>query len=93
MTLEVATSQAPLDPAVWIDPAVLAKAGISDDEAARFKAPAPYVGASPVAQPAYDPAKPHMAYPKDVYLKMLALPDAVLTEVASYSRPPTAQPA
>ena len=44
MTLEVATSQAALDPARWIDPTTLAKAGISAEEAARFKAPAPFTG-------------------------------------------------
>jgi len=93
MTLEVATSQTPVDPEVWIDPAVLAKAGISDAEAARFKAPPPYAGPSPVPQPAYDPAKPHMAYPKDVYLRMLATPDADLTRAASYATPPTVKTA
>ncbi len=93
MTLEVATSQAAMDPAKWIDPAVLAKAGISADEAERFKAPAGYAGPSPVAQPAYDPEKPHMAYPKEAYLKMLAVPDEVLTQTASYTAPPVGEPA
>ena len=88
MTLEVATSQAPVDPKIWIDPTTLAKAGISADEAERFKAPAPYRGPSPVAQPQYDPTKPHMAYPEATYLRMLATPDAVLTQAASYSQPP-----
>jgi catechol 2,3-dioxygenase-like lactoylglutathione lyase family enzyme len=88
MTLEVATSQAALDPAVWIDPAALAKAGISAEEAERFKAPAPYVGPSPVPQPQYDPAKPHMVYPQKVYEGLLATPDEVLTKAASYTAPP-----
>ncbi|MDO8296257.1 MAG: VOC family protein [Caulobacter sp.] len=88
MTLEVATPTGGLDPALWIDPAVLAKAGISDAEAARFKAPAAYEGPSPVPQPAYDEAKPHMAYPKEAYLKMLAIPDEALTAGASYAEPP-----
>jgi len=93
MTLEVATSSGPLDPERWIDPTVLAKAGITDEEAARFRAPAAYTGPSPVPQPAYDPDKPHMAYPKDVYLKMLAVPDEVLTASASYAEPPVKAPA
>ncbi|HEX5377630.1 MAG TPA: VOC family protein [Phenylobacterium sp.] len=93
MTLEVATSQEALDPAKWIDPAVLAKAGISAEEAKRFKAPAAYSGPSPVPQPAYDPAKPHMAYPKETYLKMLATPDEVITAGASYTAPPVEEPA
>ncbi|MFA7262851.1 MAG: VOC family protein [Caulobacter sp.] len=88
MTLEVATPTGGLDPALWIDPAVLAKAGISDAEAARFKAPAAYEGPSPVPQPAYDETKPHMAYPKEAYLKMLAIPDEALTAGASYAEPP-----
>jgi catechol 2,3-dioxygenase-like lactoylglutathione lyase family enzyme len=88
MTLEVATSQVAIDPTRWIDPGVLAKAGISDDEAARFKSPAPYAGPSPAPQPAYDPDKPHMAYPKEVYLRMLGAPDEMITASASYSEPP-----
>ena len=90
MTLEVATSQIAIDPDAWIDPTTLAKAGISADEAARFRAPAAYAGPSPVAQPGYDASKPHMAYPKEAYLKMLAIPDDVLTKTASYTEPPAA---
>ena len=41
MTLEVATSTCAIDPQRWIDPSSLAKAGISPDEAVRFRAPAP----------------------------------------------------
>jgi len=93
MTLEVATSHEPVDPAKWIDPAVLAKAGISAEEAARFKAPAAYTGPSPVPQPAYDPAKPHMAYPPETYQQMLKVPDEVLTKSASYTAPPVGEPA
>jgi len=88
MTLEVATSAVAIDAARWIDPAVLAKAGISAEEAARFKAPAPYEGPSPVPQPAYDPAKPHMAYPEKVYRKILATPDEVVTSTSSHATPP-----
>lgn len=92
MTLEVAASDVAVDPKLWIDPAVLQKAGISDAEAARYKAPAPYEGPSPVPQPAYDPDKPHMAYPKEAYLRMLATPDEVITRNASYTAPPVGQP-
>ena len=91
MTLEVATSDVAVDPAKWIDPTVLKKAGISAEEAARFKAPAPYTGPSPVPQPPYDPEKPHMAYPKEVYLQMLQVPDEVITQSASYTAPPVAE--
>jgi catechol 2,3-dioxygenase-like lactoylglutathione lyase family enzyme len=88
MTLEVATSHEPIDPARWIDPAVLAKAGIDAEEAARFKAPAPYNGPSPVPQPAYDPAKPHLAYPDKMYQAMIGAPDEVIFKNASYAEPP-----
>lgn len=88
MTLEVATSHEPIDPKSWIDPAVLAKAGISDAEAARFRSPAPYEGPSPVPQPDYDPTKPHMAYPKELYLQMLKAPDEAIAAAASYRDPP-----
>lgn len=93
MTLEVATSQEAIDPEAWIDPAVLAKAGIDAGEAARFRAPAAYSGPSPVPQPAYAEDKPHMAYPKEAYLRMIAVPDEVITASASYVDPPVKQPA
>lgn len=88
MTLEVATSHEAIDPVRWIDPTTLAKAGISAEEAARFKAPAAYAGPSPVAQPPYSPDKPHMAYPEAQYRGMLAVPDEVITASASYTEPP-----
>lgn len=88
MTLEVATSHEAIDPARWIDPAVLEKAGISAEEARRFKTPAAYDGPSPVPQPPYDPSKPHMAYPPEMYQQMLKLPDAVITKSGSYTAPP-----
>ncbi|MBS0411969.1 MAG: VOC family protein, partial [Proteobacteria bacterium] len=93
MTLEVATSHEPVDPKVWIDPAVLARAGISDAEAALYKAPPAYMGPSPVPQPPYDPAKPHMAYPMAVYERLLAMSDEDFTRAASYAEPPVRQPA
>ena len=88
LTLEVACSSEPIDPALWTDPAVLAKAGISAAEAAVFAAPAGYEGPSPVAQPAFDDTKPHMAYPRDAYLKMLTIPDEVIAAHSSHSAPP-----
>jgi hypothetical protein len=90
MTLEIATSREAVDPKRWIDPKVLAKAGISEEEAARFKAPAPYDGPSPVPQPALDETKPHLAYPREVYLRILATPDEIVTKTGSYAEPPVA---
>jgi len=88
MTLEIATSQAAIDPRQWIDPAVLAKAGISSEEAARFMAPAAYEGTSPVPQPPYDPRQPHMAFPEKMYRRILETPDDVVTRTSSYAEPP-----
>jgi len=88
MALEVATSAKAIDASRWIDPAVLEKVGITAEEATAFKAPAPFVGQSPVAQPAYDPSKPHMPYPEQVYQKMLQVPDEVLAARASFAEPP-----
>jgi catechol 2,3-dioxygenase-like lactoylglutathione lyase family enzyme len=93
MTLEVATSHEPIDPAAWIDPAVLERAGISDAEAALFKAPPAHSGPGPVAQPPYDPDQPHMAYPRAIYERLLAMSDEEFTHAASYAEPPVKQPA
>lgn len=88
MTLEVACSVEAIDPARWVDPAVLAKAGIDAQEAERFAAPQPYAGPSPVAQPPYDADKPHMAYAEEQYRAMLAVPDEVITATGSHAQPP-----
>lgn len=93
LTLEVATSRAAVDPQSWIDPTTCAKAGISADELKRFTAPAPYTGPSPVPQPPYDPAMPHQAYEPERYRQMLALPDEVISKMASYAEPPVKKPA
>jgi catechol 2,3-dioxygenase-like lactoylglutathione lyase family enzyme len=89
MTLEVATSAVEMDQALWIDPKVLERVGISADEAERFKSPDPYNGAGgTVPQPPIDPMKPHQAYPEQMYKAMMALPDDVLGKMISYTQPP-----
>ena len=89
MTLEVATSvRGAIEPERWIDPDVLARAGISTEEAARFKSPPPYVGPSPAPQPPFDETKPHMAYPPEQYKRMLATPDDVIAQLGSHAEPP-----
>lgn len=90
LTLEVAVGGT-IDARAWVDPTVCAKAGISEAEANAFMHPDPYAGeGGAVAQPAYDPAMPHMAYPRDIYLQMLNTPDAAIAAAASYARPPVA---
>lgn len=91
MTLEVATRQGEgeLDQNAWIDPTVLEKAGISAEEAERFKNPARYDGPAGVPQPEYDPAKPHQAYPEEMYKAMLAAPDEVILQASQqFNEPP-----
>ncbi len=88
LTLEIATSAVAIDPRAWTDPATVALAGISPEECARFAAPAPYNGPTPVAQPPYDASKPHQSFPDKIYRAMLAAPDEVVAAGGSYAEPP-----
>lgn len=88
LCLEISTSKVAIDQEIWIDPEVVALAGISPEELAQYKNPGPYTGASPVPQPAFDPEKPHMIYPKDVYEKMLSMDDADFSAANDYAEPP-----
>lgn len=89
LALEVAWSDAAVEPARWVDPAVLAKVGITADEAERFINPDDYAGdGGSVAQPPYDPAKPHQAMPEAVYKQIIAAPDEAIWAMASYAEPP-----
>ncbi len=84
LTLEVAWSPAAIDGDEWIDPDVCAAAGISADDVARFRAPAPFLpGDEAVAQPAVDTGMPLMAYPPEEMALMVSLPDDVVAKVAS----------
>jgi catechol 2,3-dioxygenase-like lactoylglutathione lyase family enzyme len=84
LALEVATGGG-IDERAWIDPEVQALAGIGDDDLARYVRPADFERpAEPVPQPAFDPTKPHLAYPEPVYRAMLGAPDrAMWTAVTS----------
>jgi catechol 2,3-dioxygenase-like lactoylglutathione lyase family enzyme len=89
LALEVAWSDAAIAPQRWIDPAVLEKIGVSAEEAARYAAPDPYSGeGGTVAQPPYDPARPHLAMPEQVYRGIIGAPDEVIWQMASYDKPP-----
>lgn len=93
LTLELSTNDGcehPLDlEGTWIDPEVVRLAGISDSELARFMNPASYADqGGAVPQPAYDPTKPHMVYPEQVYRRMLSTPDEVMTRERSVTSPP-----
>jgi catechol 2,3-dioxygenase-like lactoylglutathione lyase family enzyme len=89
LTLEVACSDAAIDPRAWIDPAVAEKAGITPEELERFKAPDPYAGEQgKVAQPPYDASKPHQAYPEAVYQAMIAASDDAIAKATASNKPP-----
>lgn len=93
LALEIATSgnvEHPLGAETWIDPEVQKLAHISDEELQRFVKPAPFKGDGGThQQPAYDPTKPHQAYPEEVYKMMLEMPDDALTKAASEPTPPS----
>ena len=92
LSLEISTSgnaEAPLDPSRWIDPEVVALAGISPAELEAFKAPSTHgLTDGSVPQPAFDPTKPHQVYPPGIYEKLLAMPDDALSRLLSETRPP-----
>ena len=89
LVLEVATSDAAVDPRAWIDPEVVALAGITEDELARFVRPAAYAGeGGSVAQPPVDMDRPQLAYSKLVLEQIMSVPDDELTNSRSYSEPP-----
>jgi catechol 2,3-dioxygenase-like lactoylglutathione lyase family enzyme len=77
LCLELSWSPEPIDAAAWIDPEVVALAGISAEELARYKRPADFRdqhGAVP--QPGPDARGPHMTgYPPGMYERILAVPD------------------
>jgi len=90
LTLEVSTSEgSAIDPEAWIDPEVVALAGISAEELKRFKSPAAFArAAQPIAQPAFDPARPHMAFPAPVYQKIFGATDDEIFTRMSETEPP-----
>lgn len=89
LALEVAWSETVVDPDRWIDPAVMARAGISAEEVARFRTPDDYAGeGGAVPQPPYDPAKPHVAMPEDLYRQIIAASDDMIWAVSSFDAPP-----
>lgn len=88
LTLEVSTQVAPLDPARWVDPNMLTECGISGAEAEAMLNPPPCNPDGPVAQPAYDPAVPNLAYPPEALKAILAAPDAAITAQGTYDEPP-----
>ncbi|MCP3935781.1 MAG: VOC family protein [Actinomycetia bacterium] len=90
LTLEVATSEAPVDARAWIDPEVVELAGISPDELAAFTSPARYAGeGGTIPQPPVDPSKPHSrGMSPERYQRSLTTPDDVISQPTRFSKPP-----
>jgi catechol 2,3-dioxygenase-like lactoylglutathione lyase family enzyme len=87
LALEV-THGRDIDERAWIDPEVQALAGISNEEIAQYVSPPTFIRpAEPIAQPAYDPSKPHLVYPEPAYQMMLTIPDDAMWNAVT-SEPP-----
>lgn len=90
LTLEVATSAAPIDGNQWIDPEVVELANITADELERFRNPVRFeTQDTPVPQPAFDTDRPWpRGIPQEIYEAIIAMPDDVLTATMSENTPP-----
>ena len=81
LALELSYSLESIDQEAWIDPEVVALAGISADELQRYKQPPGYQdqgGEVPQPEIAAAPG-PHMSnYPEGVYERVMQIPDAVM---------------
>lgn len=94
LTLEISTSDqanAPLDlDGTWIDGEVVALAGISQEELARYRKPAQYDSPeTPVPNPPVDGSKPQFTLPQEMLKAMFETSDQILTEAASDTTPPS----
>src|SRR5262249_62209409 len=88
LTLELSTSVEAIDARQWIDPEVVALAGISAAELERYKHPARESGeGGTVKQPPYDPVKPHSTMPERMRAG-LSWPDEQVTAMLSQNEPP-----
>ncbi|MEQ8841357.1 MAG: VOC family protein [Acidimicrobiales bacterium] len=94
LTLEVASSPAPIPADNWIDPEVVALAGISADDLARYRNPPADPVGSPgsVAQPSLDPTKPAMGYPPEVLQVLASMSDDDIAAAMNYPDPPVPAP-
>ena len=90
LSLEIATSERAINGRAWVDPEVVALAGISAEELARYRNPAPFAdrgGALP--QPPLDKNKPYMrGFPPGIYERIALLPDDEFTARMSETEPP-----
>ena len=89
LSLEVSTYTGDLTADAWVDPEVMEFTGVSSEDLKRYVTPPAYAGeGGAVAQPVYDPQKPHPHFPAEMYQQILAMPDAVFTEMTREAEPP-----
>ncbi len=91
LALELSYSDGPINAEAWIDPEVVALAGIDDSELARYKKSSDFRdSAGAVPQPGPDAPGPHMNnYPPGRYEKILAMTDEEML-ATSETEPPVA---
>ncbi len=90
LVLEVSTSAGQaIDAEAWIDPEVVALNGISSDELASYKNPAPYQRKNgTIAQPPAGHGKPEYTQMDLGFARAFDLPDEVVTRELSENTPP-----
>jgi catechol 2,3-dioxygenase-like lactoylglutathione lyase family enzyme len=90
LSLEVSTSESPIDGRAWIDPEVVALAGISAEELERYRQPAAFASqGGALKQPPLASDKPRMrGWPPGLYEHLAAMPDEEFTEKMSETEPP-----
>lgn len=89
LALEVATSAVPIDERAWIDPEVVALAGIDADELEAFKHPARFEGkGGTVPNPEIDWSKPQLNMPEASLRAIMSMPDDVVLARLSENTPP-----
>ena len=91
LNLEVACGSG-IDDRAWVDPEVVGLCGISDDELAAMRAPAPY---TPTGEPVPQPTEPHpenvhAQIDPETYAQRAAIPDQVVWDNFSVTEPPVA---
>ena len=90
LALELSYSNAPINADAWIDPEVMALAGINDDELARFKTPASYLDqGGTLPQPDLGGPGPHMVWGEGGGLEAaLKMTDAEISAAMDDTEPP-----
>lgn len=93
LSLELSFSDTGIDAQAWIDPDVVARAGISATELEAYRQPPPFPPQeSRIPQPPADGPGPHLVYPQTAWARMVARGDAE-TEARLSEREPPVQPA